>query len=95
MHNYELDQRNPRPIHIFIKGLRDFSIPFCGFHRQKMTISQKTKMDPIVKRILLSLMTLGHFCPLSAEKGKKLIFEIDRKRDFPVLRAPGAKNDQK
>ena len=60
-----------------------------------MTISQKTKMDPIFKRILLYLMTLGHFCPLSAEKGKKLIFEIDPKRNFSVLRAPGAKNDQK
>ena len=95
MHNYELDQRSPRPIHIFIKGLRDFSIPFCGFQRQKMTISQKTKNDPIFKRIFLSFMSLGDFCPLSAEKGKKLIFEIDRKRNFSVLRAPRAKNDQK
>ena len=60
-----------------------------------MTISQKTKMDPIFKRILLYFMTLGRFCPLLAEKGQKLIFEIDRKHDFSVLRAPGRKNDQK
>ena len=60
-----------------------------------MTISQKTKMNPIFKRIFLSFITLGHFVPLSAEKGKKLIFEIDRKRNFSVLRAPRAKNDQK
>ena len=60
-----------------------------------MTISQKTTMDPIFKRILLYFMTLGHFCPLSAEKCKKLIFEIDRQRNFSVLRAPGAKNDPK
>ena len=58
-----------------------------------MTILQKTKMDPIFKRILLYFMSLGHFCPQLAEKGKKLIFEIDRKRNFSILRAPGAKND--
>ena len=60
-----------------------------------MTISQKTKNDPIFKRIVLSFMSLGDFCPLSAEKGQKLIFKIDRKRNFSVLRAPRAKNDQK
>ena len=58
-----------------------------------MTISQKTKMDPIFKRILLYFMSLGRFCPLLAEKGKKLIFKIDRRCNFSVLRAPGAKND--
>ena len=58
-----------------------------------MATSLMSRMNPIFKRIILYFITLGHFVPLSAEKGKKLIFEIDRKRNFSVLRAPGAKND--
>ena len=64
-----------------------------SLQRPKMTLTQKTQKNPIYKRIFLSFMTLNHFWPLVAEKGKNQIFEISKKYEFWLFQPPEAQND--
>ena len=58
-----------------------------------MTVTHKTKKNPIYKRIFLSFMTLGQFWPLVAKKAKKLAFVISKKMLSWLFQHPEAEND--
>ena len=68
---------------------------FSGLQRPKMATSLMSRMNPIFKRIILYIITLGHFLPLEPVKRKNYAVGQFRKSVFCIFQPTGGKNDPK